>query len=48
VELPFKTWRNQPALSQACREKLSEPVPGDPEGRTYAQAIADASAVQPT
>ena len=26
------------ALSQACREKLSEPVPKD---RTYAQAIAD-------
>ena len=29
------------ALSQACREKLSEPVPKDPEGRTYPQAIAD-------
>ncbi len=27
-------------LSQACREKLSEPVPGDAEGRTFAQAIA--------
>jgi hypothetical protein len=25
----------------ACREVLREPVPGDPTGRTYAQAIAD-------
>ena len=27
-------------LSQACRELLAQPVPGDAEGRTYAQAIA--------
>src|ERR1700733_8916843 len=27
-------------LSQACREVLSHPVPGDPEGRTYAEKIA--------
>src|SRR6516164_7460780 len=28
-------------LSQACRELLAGPVPDDPEGRTYAQAIAE-------
>lgn len=27
-------------LSQACREVLATPVPDDPEGRTYAEAIA--------
>lgn len=27
-------------LSEACREVLLERVPGDPQGRTYAQAIA--------
>lgn len=27
-------------LSQACRELLATPVPGNPEGHTYAQAIA--------
>ena len=27
-------------LSQACRALLGQPVPGDPEGRTYAQLIA--------
>jgi Family of unknown function (DUF5681) len=27
-------------LSQACREVLAQPVPGDPDGRTYAQKIA--------
>ena len=27
-------------LSQACREVLAQPIPGDPEGRTYAQKIA--------
>jgi len=27
-------------LSQACREQLAKPVPGDPEGRSYAEAIA--------
>jgi hypothetical protein len=27
-------------LSQACREVLAQPVPNDPEGRTYAVAIA--------
>jgi hypothetical protein len=28
------------ALSQACRELLGQPVPDDPEGRSYAEAIA--------
>ena len=28
-------------LSQACRELLAAPVPDDPEGRTYAQVIAE-------
>jgi hypothetical protein len=28
------------ALSEACREVLAKRVPDDPEGRTYAQAIA--------
>lgn len=27
-------------LSQACRELLAQPVPNDPEDRTYAEAIA--------
>jgi hypothetical protein len=27
-------------LSHACRELLAQPVPNDPEGRTYAEAIA--------
>jgi Family of unknown function (DUF5681) len=27
-------------LSRACRELLTQPVPNDPEGRTYAGAIA--------
>ena len=27
-------------LSDACREVLASPVPGDPEGRTYAEKIA--------
>jgi hypothetical protein len=27
-------------LAQACRELLTTPVPNDPEGRTYAEAIA--------
>ena len=27
-------------LSHACRELLAQPVPDDPEGRTYAEAIA--------
>jgi len=27
-------------LSHACRELLAAPVPSDPEGRTYAEAIA--------
>jgi hypothetical protein len=27
-------------LSQACREVLALPVPGDPQGRTYAEMIA--------
>ena len=27
-------------LSHACRELLAQPVPEDPEGRTYAEAIA--------
>jgi hypothetical protein len=28
-------------LSHACRELLAAPVPDDPEGRTYAEAIAE-------
>lgn len=28
-------------LSQACRELLAAPVPDDPEGHTYAEAIAE-------
>jgi len=28
-------------LSNACRELLAAPVPDDPEGRTYAEAIAE-------
>jgi uncharacterized protein DUF5681 len=28
-------------LSQACRAKLASPVPRDPAGRTFAEAIAD-------
>jgi len=28
-------------LIEACREVLSHPIPGDPQGRTYAQAIAE-------
>ena len=32
------------AFSQACREKLSQLVPDDPAGRTYAQVIAEALA----
>jgi uncharacterized protein DUF5681 len=28
-------------LSEACRAKLASPIPGDPESRTYAEAIAD-------
>lgn len=31
-------------FSQAAREVLAKPVPGDPEGRTYAQLIAQALA----
>jgi len=31
-------------LSHACRELLAAPVRDDPQGRTYAQAIADALA----
>ena len=31
-------------LSQAYRDKLSAPVPHDPQGRTFAQAIADSLA----
>jgi hypothetical protein len=30
-------------LSQACREVLAQPVPGDPKHRTYAEKIALAS-----
>ncbi len=33
-------------LSNAYREKLASLVPNDPQGRTYAQAIADALADQ--
>jgi Family of unknown function (DUF5681) len=29
------------ALARACREVVEKPVPGDREGRTYAQAIAE-------
>jgi hypothetical protein len=29
------------SLSRACREVLERAVPGDRQGRTYAQAIAD-------
>src|SRR5215475_8452426 len=29
------------ALTEACRSKLASAVPGDAEGRTYAEAIAD-------
>jgi len=28
-------------LSEACRAKLASPIPGDPESRSYAEAIAD-------
>jgi hypothetical protein len=28
-------------LSEACRAKLASIVPGDPQGRTFAEAIAD-------
>ncbi len=31
-------------LSHACRELLALPLPDDPEGRTYAEAIAQALA----
>jgi hypothetical protein len=31
-------------LSHACRELLAKPVPDDPEGRTYAEAIAQSLA----
>lgn len=31
-------------LSHAYRDKLGSPVPDDPQGRTYAQAIADTMA----
>jgi uncharacterized protein DUF5681 len=33
-------------LSEACRAKLASPIPGDPESRTYAEAIADKLALQ--
>jgi len=29
------------ALAKACRDLMEQKVPGDPEGRTYAQAIAE-------
>jgi Family of unknown function (DUF5681) len=32
------------ALSRACRELLAVPLPDDPQGRTYAEAIAEALA----
>jgi hypothetical protein len=35
-------------LSQACREKLAQPVPGDPYGRTYAEKIATVLAERAT
>jgi len=31
-------------LSHACRELLASPLPDDPKGRTYAEAIAEALA----
>ena len=33
-------------LADACREVLGQPVPDDPEGRTYAQAIAETLAAK--
>ncbi len=33
-------------LTDACREILAQPIPGDPEGRTYAQAIAETLAAK--
>jgi len=33
-------------FSQACREMLGQPVPDDPLGRTYAQAIAETLAAK--
>ena len=33
-------------LSEACRAKLASPIPGDPENRSYAEAIADKLALQ--
>jgi hypothetical protein len=33
-------------LSEACRAKLASPIPGDPESRSYAEAIADKLALQ--
>ena len=29
------------SLAKACRQKLEEPFPNDPEGRSYAEVIAD-------
>jgi len=33
-------------LSEACRAKLASPIPGDPESRSFAEAIADKLAQQ--
>jgi len=33
-------------LGDAYRAQLAKPVPGDPEGRTYAEAIAQAMAIE--
>jgi hypothetical protein len=33
-------------LSEACRAKLASPIPGDPEGRSFADVIADKFALQ--
>ena len=33
-------------LSEACRAKLASPMPGDPENRSFAEAIADKLAQQ--
>ena len=32
--------------SEACRAKLASPIPGDPESRSYAEAIADKLALK--
>lgn len=34
-------------LTDACREVLAQPVPGDEKGRTHAQAIAEKLAAMP-